>query len=109
MSFKTCRLQSVYKVGNTIPGAFAPPEPVSDVAFLLERNLSGISLTVLFSFLFADTRASVCTASPLSTYNVEFPCNSLSIDFCVRHVQVCQLPPSVFRACCRAFTRVTCW
>lgn len=30
-------------------GIFAPPELVSDVAFLLERNLSGISVTVLFS------------------------------------------------------------
>ncbi|XP_009583325.1 PREDICTED: methylosome subunit pICln, partial [Fulmarus glacialis] len=54
------------------------------------------------------TRASVRAASALNMYKVEFPCNLLSVDFCVRRVQVCQLLPNVFRARHRAFTRVTC-
>lgn len=104
-TFKNLRLGDFYEISNIVGGAFAPPELVSAV---LETNLSGILFIVLFCLVTA-TRTSVCGVSSLGTCNVEFPCKLLSVDFCVRHLQVCQLPLPVFRLHYRAFTRVTCW
>lgn len=105
LSFKNLRLGNVYEMANIVGGAFAPPELISDV---LKTNLSGIFFTVLFSVV-AATRTSVCGLSALRTCNVEFRCKLLSVDFCVRHLQVCQIPLHMFQVHHRAFTRVICW
>lgn len=64
--------------------------------------------TVLFS-LVTNARTSVHGVSALRACNVEFPCKLLSVDFCVRHLQVCQLPLHMRQVHHRAFTRITCW
>lgn len=92
-------------MANIVGGAFAPPELFSGV---LERNLSRILFAVLFN-LVTNARTSVCGVSVLRACNVEFPCKLLSVDFCVRHLQICQLPLHVFQVHHRAFTRITCW
>lgn len=105
LSFKNLRLGNFYEMPNIVGGAFAPPGLVSDV---LKTNLSGILFNVLFSVV-AATRTSVWGVSALRMCNVGFPCKLLSVDFCVRHLQVCQVPLHVFQVHHRAFTRVICW
>lgn len=83
-TFKNLRLGSFYEMAIIVGGAFTPSELVSAV---LERDLSGYLFTVLFSLVTA-TRTSVCGVSALRMCNVEFPCKLLSVDFCVRQLQV---------------------
>lgn len=76
--------------------------PHLNLLVMLRSSWRGISLELLFC-LVADTRVSVHKASAFNTCNIEFPCNLLSVDLCVRHVQVCQLLPNMFSSVSPSF------